>query len=318
MSGVESTPLRLLVFAETGVDLAALVRDVYNNGMDAEYGSRIDDESVAQVITVAWSGVVCDDPPRVAWRVEVEFAEVDEEYQEQEDALARYVAENVVALARDSESGIVGVIKLADPTQLKDYTELYKELYLMEMSLREVVSYIFACEYPNNLVDGLSKTKVKTASRQENMPPDDQLIKYGENRFFYILFDKYAVLNDVPDVKAAQISDAIKNADDLQAVQNALDLRPVKLDRHAAFLASLQVIMDPLEKTRNSVCHTRTVPEKVLQDYHIAVKKLREEIDAFWQREAEETESVTINDEGNGDGGEGMTKAGAGHAKEDP
>lgn len=277
--------LSLLVIAEPGVDVADLLREVYRDEWeDTHFGAQVDQLELEQCLVGVWSGRVCADPARVAWRLGVAFPPSGEVEGEYDVEFANAVVQGVLSLGRDSPKGILAIVKLADPVQLRGHTSLYAEVYAIEMALREVVSYVFAAEFPEELVDGLMKTNVKPAN-SENMPPDDQLVRYGENRFFYILFDKYAILNLPGGLTVADIGNALKEAASFDDVRKALDMRPIKNERHAGFLASLQDLMDPLEKVRNAVAHNRTVSERVRGNFNKAAERLRGEIEGFWARE---------------------------------
>lgn len=278
-----------MIFAQRGVDVRSILREIYEIACADVYGEGDSAESNAAVQLV-WSGAIAGDKPTVAHRVTIHLGEYEEDGELVAAKLADQLVDEIVDMPKDDRGWITAVVKLSDPVQLHGHTVLYREVYAIEMALREVVSYIFATEFPDNLIDGLAKTTVKPAST-ENLPQDAQLIKHGENRFFYILFDKYAILNDAPDLKAAHIAAALQGGTNLDEVREALDLRPIKEERHAGFLASLQTLMDPLERVRNAVAHNRTVPETVRENFHKAADKLREEVESFWKREAEHVES---------------------------
>lgn len=278
--------LDLLVVARPGVDVQELLAETYSDVLDEFYGGTPGADDIKGSVRIRWSGPLGSDATATAWRVSMDLgnpAEIEDEFESEVNVA---IIDGVIDLARQTDSGVLSVLKLADPVQLHGHTALYREVYGVEMALREVVSFIFAVQFPNNLIDGLAKTCVKPAS-SENLPQDDQLIKHAENRFFYILFNKYAILNDPPDLKAGHISEALTGATNFDEVRDALDLRPIKNEHHGGFLASLQTLMDPLEKVRNAVAHNRTVPQKVRDNFHAAVRRLTEEVDSFWKREAE-------------------------------
>ncbi len=278
--------LDLLVIAKPGVDAQALIAETYSEVIAEDIGSRPTVEHATALVDVHWSGGLGPAGGNIAWRCSVTIGAAVDIGDVAEDQTSTAFIDAVLDLARDADSGILAVVKLADPVQLHRHTALYREIYSLEMALREVVSYIFAAEFPGSLIDGLTKCIVKPASA-DNLPQDAQLIKYGENRFFYILFDKYAVLNASPDIKAAHIAEALKGGTNLDEVRDALDLRPIKEERHAGFLASLQTLMDPLERVRNAVAHNRTVPDDVRENFNTASARLGAEIQSFWEREAE-------------------------------
>ena len=277
--------LDLLIISVPNADVLGIVRDLYNDVIEADYGTRLDDAELNVLVDGHWRGTTGADQTRNAWRISLRFENPEEDRPEATLPFVRHVADAAVDLARQTDSDILAVVKLQDPVQLHEHSGLYREVYVLEMALREVVSYIFAAHYPDNLTDGLTKTGVKPASG-ESLPQEAQLIKFGENQFFYILFDKYAVLNQALDVRVAHITDAIRTGTNIDQIRKLLDLRPIQDERHAGFLASLQELMDPLERLRNGVAHNRTVPESVRENFHAAAKRLREEMEAFWVREA--------------------------------
>ena len=281
--------LDLLVISVPNADVLGIVRDLYNDAFEGDYGTRLDSAALNVLVDGHWRGTTGADQTRKAWRISLRFENLEEDRPDAILPFVRHVADAAVDLAKQTDLDILAVVKLQDPVQLHEHTGLYREVYVLEMTLREVVSYIFATHYPDNLTDGLTKTKIKPAS-SGSLPQEAQLIKFGENQFFYILFDKYAVLNQAPDVRVAHIVDAIREGTNIDKIRERLDLRPIQDERHAGFLASLQTLMDPFERLRNGVAHNRTVPESVRENFHVAAKQLRKEMEAFWVREANHVE----------------------------
>ena len=277
--------LDLLVIARSTADVLGTVLELYNDTFEADYGTRLDDVGLNGRVDAHWRGVAGEDGTRTAWRISLRFENPEEEWGKTDRLFVRHVADAALDLARQTDSDILAVVKLRDPAQLYDYTGLYGEVYALEMALREVISYIFAGRYPDNLTDGLKKTRVKPASTR-SLPKEAQLSEFGENQFFYILFDKYAILNKAPDVQVGHIAAAILGGTNIDEIRALLDLQPIHNERHAGFLASLQQLMDPLERLRNGVAHNRRVPESVRGNFHTAAEQLREEIEGFWAREA--------------------------------
>ena len=270
--------LHLLVIARGNADVLGTVRDVYNETFEADYGRRLDEGELEGLVDGDIGG---DGGRHTAWRLALRFGNMEEEGAETDLAFVRHVADASVDLASQTESNILAVIKLRDPAQLSEHKALYEEVYALEMALREVVSYIFAARYPENLTDGLRKTGVKPGS-SASLPKEAQLMKGGENQFFYILFGGYAVLNEAPEVKVRDITYAILTGTTIDEMRKLLDLRPIDDERHAGFLAGLQKLMDPVERLRNGVAHNRRVGKTVRANFHTAAEQLWEAIDAFW------------------------------------
>jgi len=283
--------LDLLLIADGDCDAAASVRDVYRDTYLQDGGGELDSSALTSLVVCRWSGASSAERSHTAWRLVIELDILEEEGEADGEAegleFAGKLIDAILDLPKQADSGIAAVIKLGDPVQFHGHAALYAQVYELEMLLREVVSFIFAAEFPEALIDGLARSMVKPAS-VENLPQDSQLIKFGENRFFYILFNNYAVLNTPPELRIAQIHQALTAATSFDEVRSALDLRPIKNERHAGFLASLHDLMRPLERVRNAVAHNRTVPEKYREDFQVAAGQLSEEVAAFWAREAEQ------------------------------
>jgi hypothetical protein len=282
----DQTSLNLLVIAQDGSDAGALLRSTYRDVRQQVLEDQLDETAVAAIVDCHWAGQCSATPLRIVWRVRIAFDDIDTDGDAADPSFASALIDAILDLPRQQDSPVAAIVKLTDPVQTQDHMALYRELYDLEMILREVVSYIFASEYPENLIDGLLKSGVRPASL-EKLPSDQLLIKQGENQFFYILFNKYAVLNDLPEMKVEHLYQALAGAGNLDEVRSALDLRPIKEERHVYFIASLSTLMNSLERVRNAVAHHRTVPKKSREDFYVAARRLREEIEAFWQREAE-------------------------------
>ena len=281
----ETESLHLLIVAVQTANVPGMVRDLYNDLLEADYGIRLDDAALRGLVEERWRGTYSAADGARVWRLSLRFDASGGEPPEAFLAFVQRVANAAVDLAKQEDSGVRAVVKLQDPAQLRGHSGLYREVYILEMALRDVVSYVFAAHYPENLTNGLEKTRVKPVGRA-SLPQEAQLVRCGENQFFYILFDKYAVLNDPPDIQAGHIVEAIRGGTNIDEVRELLDLRPIRNERHAAFLAGLRELMDPLERLRNGVAHNRTVPDTVRENFFEAAKKLRAHIDEFWAREA--------------------------------
>ena len=154
-------------------------------------------------------------------------------------------------VAGSTREGIKHLLKLNDP-HLRCILRAYeKEIFNIEMKLREALSLIYIDTYDKDFYDLL-----QLRNRRRGCTPD-RLRKYHENQSFCLLFSEY---------------------------KNIHDLNPITKDQYIYFLDSLSDLVEPIEKLRNCVAHNRSIPKIIIKNYKEAKEPLLDKINKFLEK----------------------------------
>lgn len=197
-------------------------------------------------------------------------------------------------LLQDNPS-IIHITKYYDKNMQDEYSEYYRQLFELEMKLREVISFIFLDKYtsPYELTNEFSLSSHKNNDFKTKKEKDykDNL----ENEFFYLLFSDYSKLNK-NNLKKIDDTDIIKymsEASDFDEFKTYLTSRGIVFERFRDFLAEIQVNVKIIENFRNCIAHNRsyfnpensndtTKKQLLLINYEKNRKQLLKAIDDFW------------------------------------
>lgn len=111
-----------------------------------------------------------------------------------EESLASSIAGMTMALTQAGDRGIFHVLKLTDPEMHEQHRQYARELFAIEMRLREILSMIFIETFSGaDFYSLLSEVEVTVATK--DLPQPDYLRAHAENEFFFLLFSSYVRLN---------------------------------------------------------------------------------------------------------------------------
>ena len=169
---------------------------------------------------------------------------------EQMEVLIRKFSDSV---AGSAEEGIKHLLKLNDPQLQRTLRAYGKEIFKIEMKLREALSLIFVDTYGKDFYNLLHETNVIPATPPQRRTPKLMNASH-ENEFFHLVFSKYKKLKDC---------------------------NPIIEKEYIDFLASLRDQVKWIEKLRNCVAHNRSIPEDIIANYKTEKVTLLEGINAF-------------------------------------
>ena len=225
--------------------------------------ASVDDEPLAdevpeQQITIRYTQTREDG--RWACGFSVEFDSVEERMEDLINNFSEFVADYTADCTDDR---IKHLLKLNDPQLQRTLRDYGKEIFDIEMKLREALSLIFVDTYGKDFYELLNETNVTPVT-----PPPRRTAKVMnesyENEFFHLMFRQYKELNDCNSIIEKQYID---------------------------FLASLENQVEWIEQLRNCVAHNRSIPEDIIANYETEKTTLLEEIDEFYKKLANREES---------------------------
>jgi len=192
-----------------------------------------------------------------------------------EDIIKRFAE-----LLRDEEK-VLHIVKFYDDVLLEQNLEMMREVFRIEMKLRQVISLVYlAAARRNDFYNLLEKDKINlpnSAPKDEN-----EYAKICENEFYHLTFGKYAELNNRKSVtqqkELIEIVTQVRDFDELKA--RLLD-NPINDERDADLLASLRDLMTRIEEFRNCVAHNRKVTEELSAFYTAARPTFEENLDDY-------------------------------------
>ena len=170
-------------------------------------------------------------------------------------------------------------VKFEDPLLQDDLAHWATEIFMLEMKLRRVLSFIYlnAYEYrdPYKL---LKNDKVKPMT--QDLEEEDMAI-LSENQFFHLNFRQYISLNDRSKLQMADMVRMIRDSEDYEWFRQEVTRPPVKRSGDMDLLNDLKALMDPIEKMRNCVAHNRTPSAIVRQSYLATHRQVEDRLDRY-------------------------------------
>lgn len=243
-----------------------------------------DQESIRAMLTLEWSRVSRGDDSYVIHRVSYSNPDAEEREPNQADRITHRFCKEIRDRVSDNNPGLYHMICLASPTQLRENDRLFREVYQIEMKLREVISYIFLDQYPDRPYRFLDGNAVKLQGDRSNNTPE-YLKAHDENQLFHILFNEYAYLNQQPVSKPQELVQLIREHADYAELHEALRDSPIREERHAALFAALQQLAPPVDDVRNAIMHNRELSRTVRENYDVVKPRFLDVIDTFWREE---------------------------------
>ncbi|MEK6746988.1 MAG: hypothetical protein AABY33_08160 [Pseudomonadota bacterium] len=182
---------------------------------------------------------------------------------------------------------IEAVVKFYDPILYKQHETIYQEIFTIEMSLREVLTYIFLNRFPENPHNLLQYTNItplyqdKTLAKYIDKRANEHSNNYS-NEFFYLLFSHYTNLLDNKKLSEQDVTNLLTETETFEQFRNIILDRGVQNETHKDFLLSIKAILTPIENTRNCIMHNRSLSDDLKSDYERAKTELLDKIENFW------------------------------------
>jgi len=178
------------------------------------------------------------------------------------------------------------VFKYRDDYLFSDLDKYYKEIFDIEMELREVISLIFIETYGDNFYNLLRDFDIKLRFEAKNKNRKEEEIKerFGnnlENEFFYLVFPDYQNFSKTKQMKIDDIISILAGSQDFKELQNRINKRGITKEDYVDFLKAIREDLDSIENIRNCVAHNRTPSTEEKENYEKAKEKIRSKINVF-------------------------------------
>jgi hypothetical protein len=198
------------------------------------------------------------------------------------------VVEEFAATLPDT-SPIFHAVKFEDPLLHAELARRAEEIYVLEMKLRRVLTFIYLhANQDTDPYDLLHDETVKPMCKEKLQPT--QLKAAAENEFFYLTFGQYIGLNQKPEFKLPALLQLVHDEESYEAFRFEVVRSPIEQEDDAIFLAGLKERMDAIETMRNCVAHNRRPSKRVTENYENARPLLNRLLDDYlgrWERPAE-------------------------------
>jgi hypothetical protein len=186
----------------------------------------------------------------------------------------RTLAQGLVRWFSEEGDRIDAVFRFGDTRLLESNLSIAKELFSLEMSIRECITLLLLHESPGlSVEEHLSESSVKLQN-----PPGiaDLRSTHAESSLFYMLFSDYSSANKFSQrLDANQIMTLASKAESFGDFQRSLRRSSVVNNELLdTFLAGLRDTMDPIEKVRNAVAHNRAVRTTAHGNYVMARERV--------------------------------------------
>jgi hypothetical protein len=187
------------------------------------------------------------------------------------------------AKALEEEGGALHVLKFYDDTLLNRNLKFVRELFTLEMKLRKALSLIYLSVYCDKPFDLLAEETVTITSKEK--PTERDMKESLENEFFHLLFSQYISLNQRKVLtQTKDLLELIRKSDTFEMLRDEIERSPITDENDQGFVASLQELMNSMEKLRNSVAHNRTPSRTAISQFETTKTRLYEGLEGFLAR----------------------------------
>ena len=175
------------------------------------------------------------------------------------------------------------VFKYNDEAIQSEHQIYSKEIFDLEMKLREIISFIFLDTYKKDFYNLLKDIDLKIQPLNGNNRSDEEYFKkHFENEFFFLLFSDYIRLNNLKELNKSDLIEMIINSNKYDDLKQKIQNRGIVKEKYQDFLAGIKENIDPIENLRNCIAHNRSFTDKIINNYVKVKKILEDKIDNFW------------------------------------
>jgi len=190
----------------------------------------------------------------------------------------------------EDDTAIDLVIKYKDEIMQEEHQKYAREIFELEMKLREVLTFIFLGAYGEPYYSFLNYQKVNGKGLKKDTK-EKTLTTNLENEFFYLSFSQYRELTLPNIILSEKILKIINEKNNNKYVPNeTLRDRLLKLGvftnrgRYEDFIAAIKDNLTSIENLRNCIAHNRSLPDyNEIKSYETARDKLEALIKDFWE-----------------------------------
>lgn len=167
--------------------------------------------------------------------------------------------------------------KFEDSRFLEVRQVFFKEVFKIEIDLREVISFIFFNTYFASL-DLLKDLQVNPVKKDLQ---NDELIKNLENEFFYISFSDYKNLLNLKNLKGDEQTKLLEISESFDKWKDKIFNRWIQKEFYIDFINSIKQDLDSLEKFRNAIMHNHSYSINLKQNYESSKNEIIQKINNF-------------------------------------
>ena len=181
------------------------------------------------------------------------------------------------------DENIYLVLKYGDERMQVEHQKYAKEIFELEMRLREAISLVFLDTYKGDYHNLLREVDVKIQHLNKNNETNE--IYYNshfENEFFFLLFSDYLKLNNLKKLNQLDLMEIIINSDEYDDLKQKIQSRGINKEEYQDFLARIKRDLEAIENIRNCIAHNRSFTESMVINYEGAKNNLKATIDEFW------------------------------------
>lgn len=171
------------------------------------------------------------------------------------------------------------IYKFEDSRFLEIRKQFFEDIYRIETSLREVVSFIFFTTY-YDFWDFLKDLKINDITWKLGLKQED-LRKNFENEFFYISFKDYKNLLELRDLKENEKIELLRDSDNFEDRKNRIFERGIKDEPYIDFINSIKQDLEKLEQFRNAIMHNHSFNIDLKQHYEKSKEEIVKKIESF-------------------------------------
>lgn len=175
------------------------------------------------------------------------------------------------------------IYKFEDNRFLEVRKAFFGDIYKVETSLREVISFIFFTTYYYDIENFLKDLKVNDVTGKLWLSQED-LRNSFENEFFYISFKDYRnllKLSDLKELKETAISELIKDSHSFNDWKRRITERGIQDEPYADFIKSIKPDLEFLESFRNAVMHNHHYNQELKDGYEKAKESILRKTEEF-------------------------------------
>ena len=169
------------------------------------------------------------------------------------------------------------------PLLQKDLTRWGEEIFLLEMKLRRVLSWIYLHAYQNDNPYDLLREEVVQPMAKEKVVPE-QMRAVSENQFFHLTFSNYVELNKRPEIKMGSTIEYIRIHEEYERFRNEILRKPIEDTDDMELLLRIKERLNSIEAMRNCVAHNRHPSKKIKDNYEAASPIIHQALDEYLAR----------------------------------
>lgn len=260
-------------------DFEAKIREVISNVLEQDYllDGTLDDIGFELNINYSTN------------KEEVVISGIEISITEDDNITSKHIKD--IANAISDEDFIIGVTKYYDSLKQLDYHMYHKEIFEIEMTIREIFTYIFYYNNTDSYWNLLRHSEAKKLSIKGVSNYEDYFKAHYENEFFFMVFNQYKKLDAVQKLDTNDILQFISDSDTFDQFKNNLNSRGIQRQEHLDFIQKVKQFLSSIEEFRNCIAHNRSFTDNTYNNYKHSKEELKKAIEEFWDEVRSEQEN---------------------------